>query len=225
MNRTALGTVIALVAGLVLLSAAPASVEASVEVSAGAGYSCAIRVDQTITCWGLDDHGEGTPRSGPSPRSTPAPITPARSGPTARLSAGQQRGRRGHAALRRPSPRSVPAATTVVGLRTDSTLACWGRNTQSPPFNVAPAGNFRAVSAGNTAGTTWSCAVETAGSIICWATTPSAEAILPRGRSSMPAPVAPMDVRSHPTPTFPAGAGTRRTEPRLQPRRQDSSVP
>ena len=45
------------------------------------------------------------------------------------------------------------------GLRTDRTLACWGRNTQSPVFNVAPPGSYVSVSAGNTAGTTWSCAV------------------------------------------------------------------
>jgi hypothetical protein len=45
------------------------------------------------------------------------------------------------------------------GLRTDGTLACWGRNTQSPPHNVAPVGTFTAVDAGNTPGTTWSCAI------------------------------------------------------------------
>ena len=153
---------------LVLLGAAPASASASVEVSAGAGYSCAIRVDRTITCWGLDDHGEGAPPTG-----TFTAIDAGAHHACAIRTDGTVECWGNNADGEATPP---PGTFTEVsaggdhscGLRTDSTLACWGRNTQSPPFNVAPVGSYRAVSAGNTAGTTWSCAVATAGTITCW---------------------------------------------------------
>ena len=133
MNRNALGTVIALVAGLVLLSAAPASVEASVEVSAGDGYSCAIKVDQTITCWGLDDHGEGTP-----PLGTFTAIDAGAHHACAIRTDGTVEcwGNNADGEATPPSGTFTEVSAGgdhSCGLRTDSTLACWGRNTQSPP--------------------------------------------------------------------------------------------
>jgi alpha-tubulin suppressor-like RCC1 family protein len=225
MNRNALGIVIALAAGLAFLSAAPASVAASVHVSAGAGYSCAIKVDQTITCWGLDDHGEGTP-----PLGTFTAIDAGAHHACAIRSDGTAEcwGNNADGEATPPSGTFTEVSAGgdhSCGLRTDSTLACWGRNTQSPPFNVAPAGSFRAVSAGNTAGTTWSCAVATAGNIICWGYNsygrgnPPSGAFLDAGAGGTHGCALASDA------SLSCWGGYTANGPRSQPHRQDCSAP
>ncbi|MEO8690452.1 MAG: choice-of-anchor D domain-containing protein [Solirubrobacteraceae bacterium] len=154
--------------GLVLGAIAPATADASVQVAAGGGHTCAIKIDATLVCWGLNDYGQATPPAGAF----------------GAISAGG----RHTCAIRTDSTvacwgkdddgEATPPSGTFVsvsaggdhscGVRTDTTLACWGRNTQSPPFNVAPTGSFTAVAAGNTAGSTWSCAVSSTSAIVCW---------------------------------------------------------
>ena len=35
-----------------------------ISVSAGYGYTCGVRRDGSVECWGLDDHGQATPPEG-----------------------------------------------------------------------------------------------------------------------------------------------------------------
>ena len=60
-RRSAIG---ALVVGLVLVGAAPASAAPHVQVSAGGGHTCAVKLDQTLVCWGLNADGQATPPAG-----------------------------------------------------------------------------------------------------------------------------------------------------------------
>jgi hypothetical protein len=181
MSRGTRSAMISLTAGLLLLIGGTANAEASVRVSAGGGHSCAIQIDQTIVCWGLNNHGQTTPPEGTFTaidagglhtcairtdstvacwgKNDDGESTPA-SGAFSAISAGGDHS---------------------CGLRTNTTLACWGRNTQSPPHNVAPAGSFKRVSAGNTAGATWSCAVESGGKLNCWGANVFARTSFPPG--------------------------------------------
>jgi Regulator of chromosome condensation (RCC1) repeat/Collagen triple helix repeat (20 copies) len=163
--RNAVG---ALMMGSALVAVVPASAEALVQVSAGGGHSCAIKVDATIACWGSNSDGQATPPAGTFSAVDAGGLHTCAVRTDATVACW---GKNDDGESTPPSGAfsSVSAGGDhSCGLRTDGTLACWGRNTQSPPFNVAPIGTYRAVSAGNTAGTTWSCAVSTGGVITCW---------------------------------------------------------
>ena len=145
-----------------------AGAQALVQVSAGGGHSCAIKVDATLACWGSNSDGQATPPSGAFSAVDAGGLHTCAIRTDATLACW---GKNDDGESTPPSGTfsSVSAGGDhSCGVRTDGTLACWGRNTQSPPFNVAPLGTYRAVSAGNTAGTTWSCAVATSGVITCW---------------------------------------------------------
>ena len=162
-RRFAVGT---LMLGSMLVAVAPASAE--VKVAAGGSHTCAIRIDQTIVCWGLNTSGQATPPSGTFQAISAGTLHTCaiRSDGTVACWGNPDDGR--------TTPPSGTFASVSAGgdhscgLRTDGTLACWGRNTQSPPHNVAPTGTFSAVSAGQTPGTTWSCAVEADADVFCW---------------------------------------------------------
>ena len=168
-NRWARGrSALLAVMGLLLLAAAPASATGAVQVSAGGGHSCAIQIDQTIVCWGSNSNGQAAPPPGTFQAVDAGGLHTCgiRTDGTAECWGNNTDG---EATAPPGTFLSVSAGGDhSCGVRTDNTLACWGRNTQSPPFNVAPPGSFTAVSAGNTAGTTWSCALSDAGAIVCW---------------------------------------------------------
>ena len=160
--------VVTLVMGSALAAVAPVSAQALVQVSAGGGHSCAIRVDATLACWGSNSDGQATPPGGTFSAVDAGGLHTCAIRTDATVACW---GKNDDGESTPPSGTfsSVSAGGDhSCGVRTDGTLACWGRNTQSPPFNVAPVGTYRAVSAGNTAGTTWSCAVATSGGITCW---------------------------------------------------------
>jgi alpha-tubulin suppressor-like RCC1 family protein len=64
MSQAGRNVVRAMLVALVLLAAGPASADAAVQVAAGGGHTCAIKIDHTIACWGLDNHGQATPPTG-----------------------------------------------------------------------------------------------------------------------------------------------------------------
>jgi len=45
------------------------------QVSAGGDYSCGVKADGSLACWGYNDYGEVTPAAGTSPRSPLATST------------------------------------------------------------------------------------------------------------------------------------------------------
>jgi hypothetical protein len=139
-----------------------------VQVDGGGGHTCAIKIDDTIACWGLNNYGQATPPSG-SFRSISAGSLHSCGVRSDGTVACWGKNADGEATPPSGTFSAVSAGGDhSCGLRTDSTLACWGRNTQSPPFNVAPVGTFTTVDAGNTPGTTWSCAVRSNADIVCW---------------------------------------------------------
>ena len=143
MSRAGRSTVGVLLVGVLIAVAGPASAEARVQVTAGGGHTCAIKIDATIVCWGLNNHGQATPRVGTfssDQRRQPAHLRDQDRRDRRMLGQEPRRSRR----HRRPGTfRAVSAGGDhSCGLRTDGTLACWGRNTQSPPFNVAPPGTL-----------------------------------------------------------------------------------
>ena len=153
---------------LVLLVAGPASAGAAVQVTAGGGHTCAIKIDNSVVCWGLNSHGQATAPPG-SFRSISAGGLHSCGVRSDSSVTCWGKNDDGEATAPPGSFSSVSAGGDhSCGLRTDSTLVCWGRNTQSPPHNVAPVGSFSSVDAGDTAGSTWSCAVRTNGEIVCW---------------------------------------------------------
>jgi hypothetical protein len=130
MGRTGRSAVTAMAVGLALI-AVPASAAGEVKVAAGGSHTCAIRIDNTIACW-----GSTTPSRAGATRPMTAPF------PFPALRLGQRR--------RRPHVRPEDGRhARLLG----------PEHPVPPPHNVAPVGTFTAVDAGNTPGTTWSCAI------------------------------------------------------------------
>ena len=151
-----------------------------VSVATGLAHSCALKVDGTAECWGLNTSGQAT----------------APAGTFTQLSAGSYHtcGVKTDGTVACWGDNSVgqlnvPASLGVVrqistnfyqtcAVRIDATLVCWGRNDagQSSP----PAGSFAQVGEGFLHG----CAVKTDGTVTCWGSNSDGQATPPAGTFS-----------------------------------------
>jgi len=163
-RRSAIG---ALVVGLALMGAAPASAAPHVQVSAGGGHTCAVKLDQTLVCWGLNNDGQATPPAGTfSAVSAGSLHTCAiRTDATVACWGHDDEGSTvpptgGFTAV------SAGGAHTC-GIRTNATLVCWGLNALSLSYQP-PAGTYTSVSEGDSSGSPFACAVSTAQTLACW---------------------------------------------------------
>jgi len=132
------------------------------QVDAGNGFTCGIRTDGTIACWGDNSKGQ----------------TDAPAGTSSQVSAGG-----GHACSVRTDgtiacwgdnskgQTNAPVGTFsqvsagdyhTCGVQTDGTIACWGDNSKGQ--TNAPAGTFTQVSAGGY----HTCVLRNDGKIACW---------------------------------------------------------
>ena len=148
---------------------------ASNAVTAGGGYSCGLRTDATITCWGYNGDGRAD-----APGGTFTAVT-----------AGRQHscGLRTDATItcwgyngdgRADAPGGTFTAVSVgwqhsCGLKTDATITCWGYNGQGQAD--APDGTFTAV----TAGGVHTCGLRTDATITCWGDNDDGRADAPGG--------------------------------------------
>ena len=125
-----------------------------VAVSAGWEYSCGVRADGFIECWGRNDEGQASPPH---------------EGNFVSVSAGDENacGLKTDGAVvcwgrNAASPEGEFASVSVggdyaCGLKTDSTLGCWAGD-------APPEGEFTSVSAGRS----HACAVKADGPVACW---------------------------------------------------------
>jgi hypothetical protein len=156
----------ALVAFL-LLAAAPASAAPRVQVSAGGGHSCAVKLDTTIVCWGLNDHGQATAPSGTF-KSVSAGSLHTCALRTDNTVACWGLNNDGEATAPSGTFASVSAGGThTCGVRTDASVVCWGQNAGSPSY-LPPAGTFASVSEGDSSGSPFACGVRTTQVLACW---------------------------------------------------------
>ena len=162
-----------------------------VSVSAGYYYTCGIRTDDTVECWGWNESGQATPLAGRFVSVSAGyahtcgmrvdytiqcwgwneygQATPPS---TAVVVPGADRDEPVNDGQATPPRRfftSVSAGYAhTCGARNDGTLACWGiwYDLTTPPagFFTAVAGTFTAVSAGGL----HNCGVRTDGSLACW---------------------------------------------------------
>jgi hypothetical protein len=169
---------------IALALAAPAGAEEPLRVASGGAHTCALKLDDTIVCWGLNNHGQAAPPAGAFSAVSAGTLH------TCAIRADDTIACWGKNADGESTPpsgtfKSVSAGGDhSCGLRTDDTLVCWGRSTLSPPHNVAPAGTFTEINAGNSPGTTWSCAVQTDGDLSCWGANVYARTSHPAGSFS-----------------------------------------
>ena len=163
-------------------------------VAAGGGHSCGLHSDGTITCWGANFFGEAEAPGGQFSAVTAghAHSCGLRSDGTIACWGANEEWRITNCETDLPAGELPLCDTEWVrtgqadppagqfsavaggwqhscGLRTDGTIACWGRNEdgQADP----PAGRFRSVSAGGTVltgGGGHSCGLRTDGTIACW---------------------------------------------------------
>ena len=132
-------------------------------VSASLDYSCGVRRDGTVTCWGysafLEFAGTFQSVSAGFAHSCGVLLTGAvtcRGTSILGVDFGQSDAPGG-------SFRSVSAGGShSCGVRTDGTVACWGDNDDGQ--TDAPEGSFRSVAAGGS----HSCGVRTDGTVACW---------------------------------------------------------
>ena len=118
-------------------------------VAAGSKHSCALRADDSVLCWGNNNHGQSDPPEGAFTS----------------ISVGD----RGACALARYPDTCyrydhVPPDDSghTCGLRPDRSVVCWGNNQHGQ--TDAPEGDFTAISAG----AYYSCGLRPDGSVVCW---------------------------------------------------------
>ena len=146
-----------------------------VSVSAGGSYTCGVRSDGSVACWGRSGLGAATP-----------PV-----GSFVSVSAGQHHtcGVRSDGSVAcwgdNEDGQATPPAGSFVsvdagyghtcGLRRNGSVACWGDNEDGQA--TPPAGSFPSVSAGYN----YTCGVRSDGSVACWGDDFAGEATPPAG--------------------------------------------
>ncbi len=130
-------------------------------LSSGPTHSCALRVDQTITCWGANESGKANSPTG----KFKAVIAGASHSCGLRVDQTITCwGSSSFGQLDTPAS-TFNALTQYCGLHTDQTMTCWGLNILGQTRD-APSGTFLAMS---TAGL-HSCGLRTDQTITCWPT-------------------------------------------------------
>ena len=140
----------------------PSPTAASNAVTAGGDHTCGLKTDNTITCWGNNEHGQAD-----APGGTFNAVT-AGHGHTCGLKTDATItcwGNNEHGKADAPGGtfNAVTAGWNYTcGLKTDSTITCWGDNVGGQAD--APGGTFNAV----TAGANHTCGLKTDATITCW---------------------------------------------------------
>ena len=135
-------------------------------ISSGNWFSCAIKTDQTITCWVDDEREDRSVLDAPQGRYIAISSNTSHSCAikTDQTIACWGRNYFGQAD---PPPGSYTAITTgdeySCAIKTDQTIACWGGRNSSGEV-MAPPGTYTAISADSLD----SCATRTDGALVCW---------------------------------------------------------
>ena len=163
-RRSAIG---GLVVGLVLMGAAPASAAPHVQVSAGGGHTCALKLDQTLVCWGLNDHGQATPPAGTFTAVSAGSLHTCGIRTDATVTCWGQDDEGSTVPPTGGFTAVSAGGAHTCGIRTDATLVCWGLNALSISY-LPPAGTYTSVSEGDSSSSPFACAVSTAQTLACW---------------------------------------------------------
>lgn len=144
-----------------------------VTLSAGEGYTCGVRSDMRVVCWGSNTLGQSIPMvfSGVGIAAGGLHTCAIRSFDNSVSCWGYE----GSRATSAPAGRFVQVSSGrshSCGVREDRTIACWGTNTHGQL--EAPSGTFILVKAGDVA----TCALRDDGEVVCW----GASSFAPEGK-------------------------------------------
>lgn len=132
------------------------------QLSAGWGYTCGVRTDETVSCWGADDSGQASPPAVPFVQVSAGPdhACGVRTDATVRCWGARADGQ---AAAPGGTFSQVSAGEShTCGIRTDGSVDCWGR--WYGRYFPAPTGTFVQISAGGR----FTCGIRTDGRAVCW---------------------------------------------------------
>ena len=144
-------------------------------VSAGWAHSCGIRSDDTVVCWGDNEHGQATAPAGGFKTVSAgwAHSCGVRSDDTVVCWGSSEYGQ---AAAPEGGFKTVSTGDGhSCAIRSDDTIVCWGDNEHGQ--TDAPAGGFKTVSAGHG----HSCAIRSDDTIVCWGDNEYGQAAAPEG--------------------------------------------
>jgi hypothetical protein len=145
-------------------------------VSSGYGFSCAIRTDGTLACWGANSYFQSTP-----PEGTFLAVDAGWAHACGLRTDGTLECWGANGSGRATPPSGTYTAVSAgwehsCAIRMDGTIVCWGANDNHE--STPPGGTFVAVSAGTYSHT---CALRTDGTIACWGYNASHKAEPPQG--------------------------------------------
>ena len=143
-------------------------------VDAGYNYTCGMRTDRSVLCWGSDGYGRATPASGTFTQVS------AGSSHACGVKTDGSLACWGSDSSGQSTPPSgtftqVSAGYHACGVKTDGSLACWGSDSSGQ--STHPSGTFTQVSAS----VNHTCGVKTDGSVACWGYDSSGQSTHPSG--------------------------------------------
>ena len=146
-----------------------------VSVSAGGSYTCGVRSNGSVACWGNPAHGKATPPTGSfvSVSAGGNHTCGVRSNGSAACWGGNWDGQ-----STPPTGSFAPVDAGLnhtCGVRSDGSVACWGENDDGQA--TPPAGSFISVSAGSF----HTCGVRSNGAVACWGDNEDGRATPPAG--------------------------------------------
>jgi hypothetical protein len=144
-------------------------------VDAGYYYTCGLKTDGTVACWGIDDYGQSNPPAG-----TFIDVSAGGFHTCGVKTDGTVAcwGYNGYGASTPPSGTFTEVSAGdyhTCGLKTNGTVACWGYNNVGQ--STSPSGTFTEVSAGSE----HTCGLKTDGTVACWGAILNGELTPPSG--------------------------------------------
>jgi Tfp pilus assembly protein PilW len=147
----------------------------ALQVAAGGAYSCGLRTDGAVVCWGVDSRGQASPPAETFTQVAAGALFTCGLKTDGSLACWGWDG----------EPQIDPPAGTFTqvtvgnahacGLEADGSVVCWGADSYGGA--TPPAGTFTQIDAGSY----HTCGVETGGSVVCWGYNVSGQASPPSG--------------------------------------------
>ena len=149
------------------------------QVSAGVAYSCGVKSNGRVVCWGNNEYGQATPPIGDFQQVSSGSVHTCGVKTDGKVVCWGGKGGDTKDLTSAPTGSFKQISSGgfhTCGVKTNGSVVCWGHNQTGQAD--APSGTFQQVSAG----TLHTCGVTTDGKVVCWGDNEARQATAPMGK-------------------------------------------